>query len=238
MSEFNVGDIVKLAWRKLAGNDEKGSSSTPGEAFSPIEKRMEKGLVVPVFVNKWGLSPPEARKLFREFLQDVKQELEKSGVSHPPNYGDLLLQQENNDLKIKSFLDARRKEGVTDEDIRRWWNMDALERGVWRHLNNHYSMNTMLNSFEKFKHLGEKAALEKAQESFRRSQPVFGDPEAPPSNPRAQGSDRPLPEELEHRIDQYIEKRMKSDFPQLIKESASFTSFNAFVRSEIAKGRL
>ena len=84
---------------------------------------------VDMYVSAKGLSPSEARKTIRTFIQQAKEEAQREGSANfPPNYGDVLLSRESTDEKTRATLAAKRKEGVTDEDIRWAWNMLDLER--------------------------------------------------------------------------------------------------------------
>ena len=94
---------------------------------STIEKQVEK-LYVQMYQTK-GLSLSEARDTVRTMLEQAKKDAEKEGtVNIPQNFGDILLEKEASDEKTKAKLAKLRKEGVTDKDIKWWWNMYDLER--------------------------------------------------------------------------------------------------------------
>jgi hypothetical protein len=95
---------------------------------SDIEKQLE-DLYVPMFQTMMGISTSQARRTFRNMLREAKRESLKEGTSNlPQNFGDILLEKESTDEKIKSMLTRKGEEGVKDEDIRWWWNMHDLER--------------------------------------------------------------------------------------------------------------
>src|SRR5438128_485945 len=98
-----------------------------GSKSSPVEKQLET-LTVPMF-QMMGQSLTEARESFANLLHEVKEEARNEGTEHlPENHGDILLQKEASDERIKVALAWRRKEGVTDSDIRNWWNQPDLAR--------------------------------------------------------------------------------------------------------------
>jgi hypothetical protein len=95
---------------------------------SSAESELEE-LYVNMYVSVKGFSPSEARETIRTFIQQAKEEAQREGTADlPQNFGDELLAIESTDEKVKAMFSNVRKEGVTDEDIRWWWNMPDLER--------------------------------------------------------------------------------------------------------------
>jgi hypothetical protein len=76
---------------------------------------------------------------------------------------------------------------------------------------------------------------EEAVIEFRKMAPIYG---LPKDVPKLVGDDKPLPIELKDRINIYNIKRA-ADAPEEYKnEVKRFSSFNAFIRSEIKKGKV
>jgi len=97
---------------------------------SDIERQLE-DMYVPMFQETRGMSLSQAKSTFRDLLEKAKKDIREEGISDlPENLGDVLIQKESTDERARSFLDKRRKEGIRYEDIRWWWNMHNLERGM------------------------------------------------------------------------------------------------------------
>lgn len=197
-------------------------------ASSDIEKQLEEQYV-PMF-QAMGMSSEQAKSTFQDMIKQAKKESEKDGTSAlPQNFGDILLDKESTDDKIKSMLAKRRKEGATDEDIRWWWNMHELERKMMLNFDDMSRLSLLINLREEG--LGE----EEAAKEVRKFHPIYGDPE---DTTHTSGDDRPLPEELKDRINIYIEKRATTDPKQYKDEMEKSSTFNALIRKEIRKGNI
>jgi len=186
------------------------------------------------YVNKYvsakGLSPSEARKTIRTFIQQAKEEAQKEGtVNLPPNFGDELLAKESTDEKIKTVFSKSRKEGVTNEDIRWWWNMPDLERRLMLKDDDNSRMAAFIH------HLEQGTSKEEAAVEVKKFNPMYGDPN---DTGKSSGDDRPLPYELKDRINRYIEMRVKQGADSYKAELEATSSFNALVRLEMSNGKL
>jgi len=92
-----------------------------------IEKELEEKYL-PLFVSIFQ-SISEAKKNFRNVIKIIEKESRDQGThKYPENFGDILLERESTDDNAKKMLSQKRREGVTDADIRRWWNMHDLEK--------------------------------------------------------------------------------------------------------------
>lgn len=185
---------------------------------------------------------PDARKMTEQLLNRAIEESKKEKSYYlPSNFGDILLgEQKTEDPIVKKIvsimqekdLPKKRLEGVRDEDIRWWWNMNDIERRMMIMVDNW----ARLAVFEKEK--GEGKTIEQALTKVSKSFPIYGDPE---DTRNAQGDDRPLPCELKDRINIYTEK-IASSGPEKLekfkKEVESFSTFNAWVRKEIKADNL
>jgi len=159
--------------------------------------------------------------------QVAKKDAEKEGTANlPKNFGDILLEREATDEKIKFMLAKLRKEGVTDKDIKLWWNMNDLERRM-------IQQEDFMSRFALFLKLREEGLDEKeAAKGVAKRFPIFGDPD---DTILGSGEDRPLPYELKDRINIYIQKRSKEELKKAIEYS---TSVNSLIRKAIRKGKI
>ena len=199
-------------------------------SLSNLERQLEE-YYVPTFQMMTGMPPTQARSAFRDILKQAKEEAKNEGTLNlPRNFGDILLEKESGDEKIKSMLAKKRKEGVTDKDIKWWWNTHDLERRIMLKVDDIHR----LALFEKLREK-EGLSVEEAARRIGKSFPVFGDPD---DTTRTTGEDRPLPYELKDRINIYIEKRSQVDPEQFKKEIEGSSSVNSFIRKEISKGNI
>jgi hypothetical protein len=194
---------------------------------SNIEKKLE-DFYVPCFQEMMGASLSEAKRMFKDMFEQVKEDSQKKGtINLPDNFGDILI--ESTSDKDKTYLLKIRKEGVTDQDIRWWWNRHDLERGMICHFD-YVNMLTQV----KMKMEADRIDMNKAAEWARKHYPFYGDPS---DTSRFTGDDRPLPYELGNRINVYVEKRILER--DLVKrELEAYSSFNAVIRKEIREGNL
>lgn len=139
--------------------------------------------------------------------------------------GDALLERESVDPSLHAAFQKRRAEGVTDEDIRWWWNMSAFEQEMLLQQDENNRM--ILYSYLRRKGM---EPADAAKEVYKRH-PKWGDPAG------EKGDDRPLPCELKRRIVSYIE-RFYADRAELQKKIAHVSSFNALIRKEIKSRNL
>ena len=190
---------------------------------------MEKSLLE-TYTNMFiEMNIPDAENIVRDILDKVIEDSKKQGTYNlPSNQGDIFLEQEKTKDNIRKNFEKKRKEGVRDEDIRWWFNLNEIERKMILKVDEMYKMSLYIKMREDGKTEKEADAV------VRKHHPMYGDPED-----KTHGSDdnRLLPLELKDRINIYIEKQQ--DNPEEIKkriEAAS--SFNALVREEIRKGNI
>jgi hypothetical protein len=187
---------------------------------------------VPFFQMAWGTSRRQAKSAIRDIIEEVKQEYLNEDVRArlPANVGDFLLEIESSDEKIQSSLAKKREEGVRDEDIRWWFNMNDVEMSILLRLDD-------VNRRALFTRLRREHGLSEgeAAKGVRKGYPIFGDPD---DTTATKGEDRPLPYELKDRIRSYVEKRMQGDPGTFKKEIEDASSFNALVRREVKMGSI
>lgn len=197
---------------------------------SDIEKKLE-DIYVPKLQMVMGVSPSQAKRAFRDMLQKAKEESLEEGTSNlPPNFGDVLLEKETTDEKIRSWLAMKRNEGVSDEEIREWWNMHDLERRILLSFDDVSRFNRFFKSGEE-----DRGDEEETARGGREFFPVYGDPNEPS---HTAGDDRPLPYELRNRVDRYLERKAQTDPEGCRRQIERSSTFNAFIRKEIRKGNI
>jgi hypothetical protein len=195
------------------------------------ERKIEDQYVA-MFQMAVGMSPPKAKSTVRHTIKEAREESLKEYIPGdlPEKVGDFLLEGESTDKTIKSSLAKKRKEGVRDEDIRWWFNMDDLERSILLKLDD-VTRHALFTKLRQEDGLSEGEAAN----GVRRRYPVFGDPD---DTTVATGEDRPLPYELKDRIRSFVKKRMQRDPEAFKKEIKGSLSFNALIRGEVKKGNI
>jgi hypothetical protein len=205
------------------------SPSAERESLSATERELEAQYVHTL--HMLGLSPSEARRTFWHIMNQIKGEALTTGTSAlPRDFGDWLLERENVDGTVQATLAKRRAEGVTDQDIRWWWNMHHLERAMMCKLDDLHRY-LLLTRFIEEEGLGREEAARK----LASYDPSFGEPGETHAD---RHEDQPLPYELKERVRSYLQKRSILDpeaFARDIKESSSL---NALIRKEVQRGNL
>jgi hypothetical protein len=184
---------------------------------------------VTMFQMVMSMTPSQAKSTIGDIIEEAKEESLKEGASRlPVNVGDFLLENESRDKKIKSILAPKRNEGVRDQDIRWWFNMDDLQRTILLRIDE-VTRHALFIRLRKEEALSEDEAAKRVRKAY----PVFGDPG---DTRLATGEDRPLPYELKDRINSYVIKRMQTNPEAFKKEIQRSSTFNALVRGELRKG--
>jgi hypothetical protein len=182
----------------------------------PLELELEKKFVP--MVMREGLTQQQAQELFQTLLKEAKADI-NSGDPLPSNMGDYFLANENNNENIKALLQERRILGVTDGDIRAWWNLDALERGLIHKWCDYQKLTLYSIVREQGMSAGE------AETNVKLSLPIYGDKKL----------DEFLPYEIKWKVDAYlIELMADPGMHQIYRdEVAAAGSINAFVRERL-----
>ena len=198
--------------------------------WSEIEKRLEPQYVS-FFRESMNMPEDAANEIFKAFVKEQKEAAHREGTDRfPEAFGDILLQRERTDEKVRDAFAPKRAEGVTDEDIVLWWNMHDLERRLICRVD---EMNRIL-LFEKLVQGSGMTELEAARSVAKRF-PVYGDPEHLVLENR---DDRPLPFELKWRVNRYMAEKTQTDPDQFQTEVEASTSLNALLRRAVRQGEL
>ncbi len=194
-----------------------------------IEKKLEDKYVPKL--QAIGMLPLQAKSAFSDLLRKAKEESLEEGTSNlPENFGDMLLEKESRDGKIRSWLAMKRNEGVTDADFRNWWNRHDLERRISLEVDDLSRSNQFLKLKEEGS-LSEEDAGKRLDSFF----PTYGDPNEPSLTT---GDDRPLPYELKDRVDRYLEKKAQTNPERWKREVERSSTLNALIRKEIKRGNI
>jgi hypothetical protein len=181
-----------------------------------------------------GFSMADAAAHAREMVREAERESRAGGRGNPPGYGDIFLQQVHcGDRAAVDAYDARRVEGVTDADIRWYWNLADVEKRVLEKLMD-------VDRAALFVHAMVEEAAMHPDYSFdelgqlcgwrvRKVHAMYGDPS---DTTHGWGDDRPLYPELKDRVDTYIEAAF-TNLGVLHHDAQRYSSFNALVRAKM-----
>ncbi|MDE0207461.1 MAG: hypothetical protein OXP66_15725 [Candidatus Tectomicrobia bacterium] len=208
---------------------------------------VERGLLLShtaMFVAS-GAPEHEAETLAKEMLDQCISEAKADGTyDSPPGLGDLVLglrkapSPEYADWaeRQRERIPRLREEGVTDGDIRTWWNLPDIEARMTIAADNNAHMARVLNEIAEGRAYdsGNTSAVAMAMVAVRKAFPLYGDPD---DTRNTTGDDRPLPYELKDRVNRYIE-RQASSFALGELGTSSASTFNTLVRREIRAGNL
>lgn len=197
---------------------------------STLQKHL-RNQYLPIFQKMMGMSMAKAKRTFKDLFRKVTEEAGKEDTMNlPPDLGDMLLEKESTDKKVKTVLAKKRAEGVRDQNIRWWWNMHDLERRMMSKVDEVFVYALFLRFTKE-----EGLSAAEANERIRKVRPMFGDPA---DSRYGRGDDRPLPDELRQRVNTYMTRRAQQDPEGLKRDAEACSSFNAFIRKEIQAGRL
>lgn len=211
--------------------------------YNDVEKSL-RDLYTQMMSMTTGVSADEARKMVEGMLDQAIEESKKEGSYYlPQNMGDILLGDAGaNDPVIKKVaevlrkkLPKKREEGIKDEDIRWWWDLNDIERRMMLKQDDIARMALFMNEIQNSNESSKEKASEKAAAKVRKFHPMYGDPD---DTTYTKGDDRPLPYELKDRINIYIEKRAKTDPDKYKQEIEQSSTFNALIRKEIRAGKI
>ncbi len=198
--------------------------------WAETEKRLESQYVA-FFQESMNMPEEIARDIFKAFAEEQKEAARRERTDRlPESFGDILLQSEKTDEKVRDAFAPKRADGVTDEDIAFWWNMHDLERRMICKVD---EMNRIL-LFEKLVQNSEMTEPEAARMVAKRF-PIYGDPEHLVLETE---DDRPLPFELKWRVNHYISERTQADAEGFKQEVEASTSLNAVLRKALREDQL
>jgi len=189
------------------------------------------------------MSLPDAKETAKRLLDRAIEKSKKEGTYNlPPNFGSIILkEQKTEDSVVEKFaegiqntLPSKRTEGVKDENIKWWWNLNDVERNIMVGADEFHRIALFLKERNKGK------TNEEANEMVWKFHPKYTyGYRGKIKDISQQIKDRlPLPIELKNRINIYIEKRAKLDPEKYKKDVEKSPTFNALVRKEIKAGNI
>ena len=181
-------------------------------AFS--EKELEREIVQTIIAK--GFDENKAKKIYVELLNDVKRKI-AAGPPLPNNFGDYLLENEKTNRTIRQMLAERRSIGVTEQEIRDWWNKSALERGL---VIKCFEMD-LKSAFMLFRVSG--LSYDESGEHVRKIMTVYGE----------RDFNINLPYEWKDKIDRLLLEATTVDLERVEAEVKLYPSVNDYVRDKI-----
>jgi hypothetical protein len=193
-----------------------------------------------------GMSKNQVREMLERVIAAAKAE---GTYNLPPDFGNIVLgeaQTPDNHVKqradhIRGTLPVKRAEGVTDADIRYYWNLNEIERRWVVEDDNLARMAAYMQALQESPpNLSRDEVTAWAAGRVRVFFPMYGDPL---DRSNTDGDDRPLPYELKDRVNRYLNAYSvrfvgrRADFEKELR-AGGFETVNAFVRSKISKGHL
>ena len=182
---------------------------------------------VEMYMSTWDLPRADATALVRTMLSRVKTDLRASANQPSTLSGEEILANEKTSARLRDELAERRSDGVTDQDILWWHNMSLLEKGM--------ILQDDLYNYLLFHHrkVDEGFSEDESEGLLPKHFVIYRD-----ESNRLQGDDRPLPIELKDRINRYLISQGHSDAVGLRQRVEQASSMNAFIRQEMAVGKL
>lgn len=205
--------------------------------YNNLEKTLLEQTIVG-FTEVNGMPLSEAEQTAKEMLDRAIEKSKKAGTYNlPQNFGDIILGDDESDSEdiekfaenIRLKIPKMKKDGVVNEDIRLYWNLNDVERYFANETDDLFKMQVGVAEFER------SGDTEKAIGRIRKAHPIFGDPD---DTTNTSGEDRPLPIELKNRINNYLRDVAMENLVKHKKNLDNSSSYNAFVRKEIKAGNL
>ena len=171
-----------------------------------------------------------ARGEVAQWINEAKREAQRDGdAALPRDHGEILLARERTDPQIQARLAIKRAEGVTDTDIRWWWNLNYIERRLVLKIDNMSRMAVFIQELRTGR------TPDDATRHIWKYFPNYGNENEVSAG---EGNDRLIPYELKDRLNTWLEKQSLENASLLKERLDQTSSFNAVVRAEIRAGML
>ena len=181
---------------------------------SPSEEKLE-NRIIQILMEK-GLTRSLAKKMCAEFFfAEIKNIAEQPPV--PDNFGDYLLENEENNESIRQMLAARWDIGVTEQEIRDWWNKTEIERRLIRKC---FEMD-LKSAFILFRANG--LSYDEAGKQVRKIMIVYGE----------RDFDVNIPYEWKEKVDRLMVDALADDSERVQAEAILYPSINDYVRERL-----
>jgi hypothetical protein len=170
-----------------------------------------------------GMNHKEALRLAKEIVNKAVENCKAAGVYGKESNPLFLYEEAKYNLDYKDYIEAIKKDGVTDEDIQEWHGLSYLERAV-------IDVSDYMSRITAYVHYLDKSYnSEKAAKEVRQKYPVWGDPRQ---------KDKyltPLPWELKLREIRWKEKYYNNSY-DLEKRIKQYPTYNEMIRAAIKEG--
>lgn len=234
-------------------NQEKRSKSESSnfdhnKVYQDIDANFKRNLIdtyTSVYENTQNLDPAEAKRMAAELFESaLKEAAEKGTLDLPKNLGNMIVDKAVPiHPKAKEIYDKTRKrmlrlknELVKNKDVIWWWNLTEIERIMINKNDETVRFAFFLDKLQAIadQYPSVEAATPAAKVMVNKAFAIYGYEESPTFC-----QDSPLPFELKDRVDAYMEKiALNGEIYNLKNKTQQYSSFNAFVRSEIKAGNL
>lgn len=207
-----------------------------GLGLSARERALRDGLAVAI--QAMGVAPAQAVQMADECVRGAIAKCKKNGSYAAGPMGERVLAAERaTDIAPNSqaLFALLRAQGVTDEDVRRWWDRSTVERMAEMLMHNALRMTTALSFVEQdpVRNDGLDEAFGRASVRLRKTMVLFGEPSEPADMAPC---DRNLPWELRDRVMAWVLRAHATG--NVVERASVFSSFNAFVRERIQAGSI
>ncbi len=179
-----------------------------------------------------GIPRRKARKEAKCHVQEAISQSKEFGHYGADPMGDYALRMFKTEATRKKLWETMKNDGITDEDVKAWWNISSVERQM------------MLNDEERFRlgfwleRIDAGQTPEQAARFVWKAYPMIGDCTDSPAIPDDDTS-VPLQPELKLRIMRWQEEVQRMGKVQEMKEEAEqFTTMNGYIRHLIRHGRI
>ncbi len=193
---------------------------------SNLEKELEELYTIQLVA--YGFIETEAREMVRMWILLSKEMGAKEGTDKlSGGFGEwLIVGARHGDAFGSKIVTQARAEGATDADIIEWWNLPDLGRRMVLWSEETFRFSVFKSSIE------EGLSADDAMARVRKMFPMYGDPT---DTRHVSGEDRPLPNELRGRIDDFRQRLGAARISRTLKRGA-YSSYNAFIRERIREG--
>ena len=185
------------------------------EKYTVLSEKELETKIMQILMDK-GLTRNKAKKMCAAFFyNEIKNIAEMPPI--PDNFGDFLLENEETNENIRQMLAARWAIGVTEQEIRDWWNKSELERRLIRKC---FEMD-LKSAFMLFR--GSGLSYDEAGEQVRKSMIVYGEIDFGVN----------LPYEWKEKVDRLMGEALVADPERVEAEVKLYPSINDYVRNRL-----
>lgn len=197
-----------------------------------------------VYINYMHMSHDEAKKNAIDLLEYAKNAAKGYGtLDLPENLGDMIANKvvpQNHEVAKTIYFKTLNRfprlkiEGVKYKDIQWWWNLKSIERLMIMKNDENVKFAAFITNSQELSAPTDKDIFDLAMNKVNKTFAKYGYDSTTDFT-----QDDPLPFELKDRVDIYMEKlATNGDLYSLKNKMQNYSSFNAFVRSEIKAGNI